>query len=79
MTVHSEAGCGKTSIVEKLALDIKNGDNKWLKGKTIFYVNAAALESGTKYRGDFEEKILKLIDYAKEHKNNLILFTKPFS
>ena len=69
-----EAGCGKTSIVEKLALDIKTGDNKWLKGKTIFYVNTSALEAGTKYRGDFEEKILKLINFARENKEKLILF-----
>lgn len=71
-----EAGCGKTSIVEKLALDIKENknNNKWFNDKTIFYLNANALVAGTKYRGDFEEKLQEVIDFCKDNKGKIILF-----
>lgn len=71
-----EAGCGKTSIVEKLALDIKENknNNKWFDNKTIFYLNANALVSGAKYRGDFEEKLQEVIDFCKDNKGKIILF-----
>ena len=58
-----ESGSGKTSVVEKLALDIRNGKCEFLAGKTIFYLSAASLEAGTKYRGSFTEKFQKLIDF----------------
>ena len=69
-----ESGSGKTSIIESIALDIKNKRSPWLNDKIIFYFNAACLISGTRFRGDFEEKILKLIDFCKENKGRIILF-----
>lgn len=67
-----EAGSGKTSIVEKLALDIQK--NPWLRGKMIFSVSPSLLISGTKYRGDLEENINKLISFCKNNNGNIILF-----
>lgn len=69
-----ESGSGKTSVVEKLALDIRNGKCEFLAGKTIFYLNAASLEAGTKFRGEFEQKFQKLIDFCLENKGRIILF-----
>ena len=69
-----EAGSGKTSIVEKIALDIRNGTCEHLNGKMIFSLNVASLISGTKYRGEFEEKLKKIIQTCKENKGRIILF-----
>jgi len=68
------SGAGKTSIVEKLALDIKEQKSNWLNDKIIFYLNTSMLQSNTKYRGEFEEKINKLINFCKSNKNTIILF-----
>ena len=56
------AGVGKTAVVEELARRIAEGNvpNK-LKDKKIFSISMASLVSGTKYRGEFEERINKLI------------------
>lgn len=69
-----DSGCGKTSIVEKIALDIKNYDNKWLEDKLIFYLDTGSLQAGTKYRGTFEENIKKVIDLCSKNKGKIILF-----
>lgn len=69
-----ESGSGKTSIVEELALEIKRRTNKWLTDKTIFYLNTAGLVSDTKYVGQFEKKINKLLEFCKSTNGNLILF-----
>lgn len=69
-----EAGAGKTSIVEKLALDIKEGNNEWLKNKMIFFLNLSALQADTKYRGEFENNINEVIDFCKANKGRIILF-----
>ena len=69
-----ESGSGKTSIIEELALEIKKQNNKWLKDKTIFYLNTAALVSDTKYVGQFEKKLNKLLNFCKSTNGNLILF-----
>lgn len=68
------SGAGKTAIVESLALAIRNGQNKWLEGKLIFSLNTSMLEQDTKYRGEFGEKINKLISFLKKYNNNIILF-----
>lgn len=69
-----EAGVGKTSLVEELASRItKNLVPDFLKGKTIYEVNLSSVIAGTKYRGEFEEKLTKLINEL-ETNNNLILF-----
>ena len=69
-----EPGAGKTSIVEKLALDIRNGKVKFLDGKVIFNLNTASIVAGSKYRGAFEEKMKELINFCQEHKGKIILF-----
>ena len=69
-----EAGVGKTAIVEALASKIVLGSVPTsLKNKRILSVSMASLVAGTKYRGEFEERINKLI---KEVENNpdIILF-----
>ena len=69
-----EAGVGKTAIVEELARRIVNGDvPDKLKNTRIFSLSMASCVSGTKYRGEFEERVTKII---KELENNpeLIVF-----
>jgi len=69
-----EAGVGKTAVVEGLALRLIREDvPEELKGLRIIEVSLAALISGTKYWGDFEERIMKLIGEAGQNKD-LILF-----
>ncbi len=67
-------GVGKTAIVEGLAKKIVDEDvpNK-LIGKKIYSISMASLVSGTKYRGEFEEKLLKIIKEA-ENNSNIIIF-----
>ena len=60
-----EAGVGKTAIVEELARRIVDGNvPNMLKGKTILSLPMANLVAGTKYRGEFEERVSKIL---KEH------------
>ena len=69
-----EAGVGKTAIVEELARRIVNGNvPSFLKNKEILNLNIASLIAGTKYRGEFEEKLNNIIKEL-ESVNNLILF-----
>lgn len=68
------AGVGKTAIVEELASRIKNGKvPESLKNKVIISVSTSNLLAGTKYRGDFEEKINNLISDVQRNKD-IILF-----
>lgn len=69
-----DAGVGKTAIIEELARRIKKGlvpSN--LKNKVIVNLELASLVAGTKYRGEFEEKFLKIIKEIEENPN-IILF-----
>lgn len=69
-----EPGVGKTAIVEELALRIvENNVPDFLKNKTIISLDIASLLSGTKYRGDLEERIKFIIDTVIS-KPNIILF-----
>ena len=69
-----EAGVGKTSVVEGLALKIVSGEApEFLRKKKIFSLDLAGLLSGTKFRGEFEERLKSAIDYAISD-GNIILF-----
>lgn len=69
-----EAGVGKTAIVEALAKKINNNDvPEYLKNKQIIELTMSSIVSGTRYRGEFEEKIEKIISEF-ESNEDLILF-----
>ncbi|MEU5725264.1 ATP-dependent Clp protease ATP-binding subunit [Micromonospora sp. NPDC047738] len=70
-----EAGVGKTAIVEGLAERICDGDvPQTLIGKRVIQLDLAGLVAGTRYRGDFEERLKKVIDEIRAHKDELIIF-----
>ncbi|MCD7898128.1 MAG: ATP-dependent Clp protease ATP-binding subunit, partial [Planctomycetaceae bacterium] len=69
-----EAGVGKTAIVEGLAQDIVNGNvPELLLGKRIVVLDLAMMVAGTKYRGQFEERIKAVMNEVRRAKN-VILF-----
>ena len=70
-----EAGVGKTAIVEGLASRIVNKDvPDNLLNKTIWELDLAALVAGAKYRGEFEERIKKVLDEVKKSNGDIIMF-----
>lgn len=69
-----EPGVGKTAIAEGLALKIANGEvPELLKNKRILSLDLTGMVAGTKYRGDFEERIKSIIDEAK-NADDTVLF-----
>ncbi len=69
-----EAGVGKTAIAEGLAQAIAKGDvPELLRGKRVVTLDLALMVAGTKYRGQFEERIKAVMDEIKRVKN-VILF-----
>ena len=69
-----EPGVGKTAIAEGLALKIVNGEvPEMLANKTIYSLDLTSMVAGTKYRGDFEERIKKAMDEVRDNKD-VILF-----
>ncbi|HIB42853.1 MAG TPA: ATP-dependent Clp protease ATP-binding subunit, partial [Nitrospina sp.] len=68
-----EAGVGKTSIVEGLAQRIVSGDAPlFLQNKIVFSLDLNTIVAGTKYRGEFEDRLNKIVEEAKHP--NVILF-----
>lgn len=68
-----EAGVGKTAIVEGLARKIVEDEvPKILKENTIYSLDMGALMAGTKYRGDFEERIKQVIDVLESRKDAIL-------
>ena len=73
-----EPGVGKTAIVEGLAHRITAGDvPETLDGKRLVTLDMASVVAGTKYRGEFEERLKKIIDEIKTA-GNCILFVDEF-
>ena len=69
-----DAGVGKSALIEYLAYKIVNGDIcEELKDKTIYDLDISVTVAGTKYRGEFEEKLNKILKKVKED-SNAILF-----
>jgi ATP-dependent Clp protease ATP-binding subunit ClpC len=69
-----EAGVGKTAIVEALAVRVVQGkDTQILGGKRIIELNMGALVGGTKYRGEFEERLTQILKEVKA-RPEIILF-----
>ena len=70
-----EAGVGKTAIVEGLAARIVGGDvADSLKGRRVLALDMAALVAGSKFRGEFEERLKSVIDEVKQAHREVILF-----
>ena len=70
-----EPGIGKTALVESLAYKINKKEvPKELQNKKIISINISKLISGTRYRGEFEEKFHKMIEHFEQNSNLIIFF-----
>ncbi|WP_344321697.1 ATP-dependent Clp protease ATP-binding subunit, partial [Streptomyces macrosporus] len=70
-----EAGVGKTAIVEGLAQRIADGDvPDNLLGRRVVQLDIGSLVAGTRYRGDFEERLTGIIDEIRAHSDELLVF-----
>lgn len=70
-----EAGVGKTAIVEGLAIRMAKGDvPESLKGKELVSLDLGALIAGTKYRGEFEDRLKKIMKEIERAEGKIILF-----
>jgi len=70
-----EPGVGKTAIVEGLAQRIVAGDvPEGLKGKRVWALDVGALVAGSKYRGEFEERLKAVLNEIKSAEGEIILF-----
>ena len=70
-----EAGVGKTAVVEGIAQRIVAGDvPEQLTDKRIVQLDLSGMVAGTKYRGDFEERMTKLVAEIRAHSDTLIVF-----
>ena len=69
-----DPGVGKTAIAEGLALKITRGETpEVLKGSTIYSLDMGALLAGTRYRGDFEERLKAVVKELEDH-DDAVLF-----
>ncbi len=70
-----EAGVGKTAIVEGLAQAVVDGDvPEQLRGRRVIALDLPGMLAGTRYRGDFEERLTKLMDEVSARREELIVF-----
>jgi ATP-dependent Clp protease ATP-binding subunit ClpC len=70
-----EAGVGKTAIVEGIAQRVVNEEvPQTLAGKRVVQLELSGVVAGTRYRGDFEERLRRIIDEIREHGDQLVVF-----
>ncbi|GAB3308640.1 AAA domain-containing protein [Epidermidibacterium keratini] len=70
-----DPGVGKTAIVEGIAQRIVNGDvPQTLQNRRVIALDIGSLVAGSKYRGEFEERLKKVLDEVKENTDEIILF-----
>ncbi|ORA37276.1 ATP-dependent Clp protease ATP-binding subunit [Mycobacterium aquaticum] len=70
-----DPGVGKTAIVEGLAQRIVNGDvPKTLADRRVVALDVGSLVAGSKYRGEFEERLTKILDEVRDHSDELVVF-----
>src|SRR3989339_688184 len=70
-----DPGVGKTAIVEGLAQRISSGDvPEILASKRVMTLDLASVVAGTKYRGEFEQRLKNIMEEIRHSKNNIILF-----
>ncbi|WP_319054984.1 ATP-dependent Clp protease ATP-binding subunit [Streptomyces europaeiscabiei] len=70
-----EAGVGKTAIVEGLAQRIAEGDvPDVLAGRRVVALDLSGVVAGTRYRGDFEERLTGIVDEIRTHSGELVVF-----
>ncbi len=70
-----EPGVGKTAVIEGLASRIARSDvPESLRGKQLLLLDMGLLVAGTKYRGEFEDRLKKVIKEVEDSKGNIILF-----
>ncbi|KXP04212.1 Clp protease [Tsukamurella pseudospumae] len=70
-----DPGVGKTAIVEGLAQRIVNDDvPKTLAGHRVVALDVSSMVAGSKYRGEFEERLTKVLDEVREHSDELVVF-----
>ncbi|MGV4925361.1 ATP-dependent Clp protease ATP-binding subunit [Streptomyces sp. BHT-5-2] len=70
-----DAGVGKTAIVEGLAQRLADGEvPETLAGRRIVALDLTAVVAGTRYRGDFEERMNNIIEEVRAHSDSLIVF-----
>lgn len=68
-----EAGVGKSAIVEALALRIVANDvPPPIRGKSLYSLDVASLVAGTKFRGEFEERMQQLLEELRQNDNSII-------
>ncbi|WP_406736905.1 ATP-dependent Clp protease ATP-binding subunit ClpA [Thioclava sp. GXIMD4215] len=68
-----DPGVGKTAIAEGLALKITRGETpEILKGSTIYSLDMGALLAGTRYRGDFEERLKAVVKELEDHPDAIL-------
>ncbi|MFD0899117.1 ATP-dependent Clp protease ATP-binding subunit [Actinomadura sediminis] len=70
-----DPGVGKTAIAEGLAQRIVDDDvPDTLRGKRLVQLDLSGMVAGTRYRGDFEERLKKVMDEIRDHSDELVIF-----
>ncbi|WP_433564913.1 ATP-dependent Clp protease ATP-binding subunit [Nocardia sp. CA-151230] len=70
-----DPGVGKTAIVEGLAQRIVNGDvPATLTDRRVIALDVSSMVAGSKYRGEFEERLTKVLDEVRAHSDELVVF-----